>query len=117
MLGVLTGAVCALAIELKYKLGFDDSLDVVGIHLVGGLIGTLYVGVFGMGIGLVDTGSLSQLAVQAVAALSIAAYSFVFAYAIGFAIEKTIGFRVKTDDEAAGVDSLVHGEEGYALVG
>ena len=117
VLGVLTGAVCALAIELKYKLGFDDSLDVVGIHLVGGLIGTLYVGVFGMGIGLVDTGSLSQLAVQAVAALSIAAYSFVFAYAIGFAIEKTIGFRVRTDDEAAGVDSLVHGEEGYALVG
>jgi ammonium transporter, Amt family len=109
--------VCALAIELKYKLGFDDSLDVVGIHLVGGLIGTLYVGVFGMGIGLVDTGSLSQLSVQAVAALSIAAYSFVLAYGIGFAIEKTIGFRVRTEDEAAGVDSLVHGEEGYALVG
>jgi ammonium transporter, Amt family len=117
VLGVLTGAVCALAIELKYKLGFDDSLDVVGIHLVGGLIGTLYVGVFGMGIGLVDTGSLSQLWVQAVAALSIAAYSFVLAYGIGFAIEKTIGFRVRTEDEAAGVDSLVHGEEGYALVG
>ncbi|MEO7007445.1 MAG: ammonium transporter [Terrimesophilobacter sp.] len=117
VLGVLTGAVCALAIELKYKLGFDDSLDVVGIHLVGGLIGTLYVGVFGMGIGLVDTGSLSQLWVQAVAALSIAAYSFMLAYAIGLAIEKTIGFRVKTEDEAAGVDSLVHGEAGYELVG
>ena len=57
VLGILTGGVCALAIELKYRLGFDDSLDVVGIHLVGGLIGTLYVGVFGMGIGLLDTGA------------------------------------------------------------
>jgi Amt family ammonium transporter len=90
---------------------------VVGIHLVGGLIGTLYVGVFGMGIGLVDTGSFSQLWVQAAGAVSIAAYSFVFAYAIGFAIEKTVGFRVRTEDEAAGVDSLVHGEVGYALAG
>jgi ammonium transporter, Amt family len=117
VLGILTGGVCALAIELKYRLGFDDSLDVVGIHLVGGLIGTLYVGVFGMGIGLIDTGSLAQLQVQAIAALAIAAYSFVLAYAIGIGIEKTIGFRVTTLDEAAGVDTLVHGEEGYALVG
>ena len=117
VLGILTGAVCALAIDLKYLLGFDDSLDVVGIHLVGGIIGTLYVGIFGIGIGLLDTGSFAQLWVQAIAVFSIAAYSFVLAYAIGYVIEKTIGFRIRNEDEIAGVDTIVHGEEGYALVG
>jgi Amt family ammonium transporter len=115
ILGVLVGAVCALAIDLKYKLGFDDSLDVVGIHLVGGVIGTLYIGIFGSGIGLLDTGSLAQLGVQAVAAFGIAIYSFVLAYAIGWIIQKTIGFRITGEDELAGVDTIVHGEEGYAL--
>jgi Amt family ammonium transporter len=115
VLGVLVGAVCALAIDLKYKLGFDDSLDVVGIHLVGGVIGTLYIGVFGSGIGLLDTGSPKQLVVQAIAAFGIAIYSFVLAYAIGWTIQKTIGFRITNEDEVAGVDTIVHGEEGYAL--
>ncbi len=115
LLGVLVGAVCALAIDLKYKLGFDDSLDVVGIHLVGGMIGTLYIGVFGSGIGLLDTGSLRQLGVQALAAFGIAIYSFGLAYAIGWTIQKTIGFRITNQDELAGVDTIVHGEEGYAL--
>ena len=115
ILGLLAGAVCALAIDLKYKLGFDDSLDVVGIHLVGGMIGTLYIGLFGSGIGLLDTGSPQQLLVQAVAAFGIAIYSFVLAYAIGWTIQKTIGFRITNEDEVAGVDTIVHGEEGYAL--
>jgi Amt family ammonium transporter len=117
VLGTLTGAVCAAAINLKYLLGFDDSLDVVGIHLVGGVIGTLYVGIFGIGIGLMDTGSFAQFWAQAIAALSIAVYSFALAYAIGFAIEKTIGFRITSEDEIAGVDTIVHGEHGYALAG
>jgi Amt family ammonium transporter len=115
LLGVAAGAVCALAIELKFKLGFDDSLDVVGIHLVGGVIGTLYLGFFATGTGLFTGGDLGQLAVQAVAAFSVLAYSFVIALALGFAIEKTIGFRVKNEDEVAGIDTLLHGEEGYAL--
>jgi Amt family ammonium transporter len=115
LLGLIAGAICALAIEFKYKLGFDDSLDVVGIHLVGGVIGTLYIGIFGSGIGLLDTGSLAQLGVQAVAAFGIAIYSFVLAYAIGWIIQKTIGFRITGEDELAGVDTIVHGEEGYAL--
>jgi Amt family ammonium transporter len=115
VLGLLAGAVCALAIELKFKLGFDDSLDVVGIHLVGGVVGTLYIGIFGAGIGLIDSGSLDQLGVQAIGAFSIMIYSFVLAYAIGWIIEKTIGFRVKNEDEIAGVDTVVHGEEGYVL--
>jgi Amt family ammonium transporter len=115
LLGLVAGAVCALAIELKFKLGFDDSLDVVGIHLVGGLIGTLYLGFFAIGTGLFTGGDLGQLAVQTIAALGVLIYSFVVAFILGFAIEKTIGFRVKNEDELAGIDTIVHGEEGYKL--
>ena len=117
VLGLLAGAVCALAIELKYKWGFDDSLDVVGIHLVGGLLGTLYLGFFANTTGLIYSGNLTQLMVQAIAAIAVLVYSFVLAYAIGFAIEKTVGFRVKNEDEVAGIDTVVHGEEGYVLEG
>ncbi|TFD68001.1 ammonium transporter [Cryobacterium ruanii] len=115
LLGAVAGAVCALAVELKFKLGFDDSLDVVGIHLVGGIIGTLYLGFFAIGTGLFTGGGLSQLLVQAIAAFAVLAYSFVVAYLLGLAIEKTIGFRIKNEDELAGIDTSVHGEEGYAL--
>ena len=115
VLGLVAGAVCALAIELKYKIGFDDSLDVVGIHLVGGLIGTLYLGFFANGTGLIYSGSGAQLLVQAIAAFAVLIYSFVLAWIIGFAIQKTIGFRVKNEDEIAGIDTIMHGEEGYVL--
>ncbi|MDQ1584316.1 MAG: ammonium transporter, Amt family [Microbacteriaceae bacterium] len=115
VLGILAGAVCALAIDLKFKLGFDDSLDVVGIHLVGGVIGTLYIGIFGTGIGLIDTGSFAQLGVQAIAAFGVMIFSFVIAWLLGTAIQKTIGFRINNEDEVAGVDTVVHGEEGYVL--
>ncbi|GAA5208765.1 ammonium transporter [Microbacterium kyungheense] len=117
VLGLVAGAVCALAIELKYKWGFDDSLDVVGIHLVGGLLGTLYLGFFANNTGLIYSGDLTQLMVQAIAAIAVLVYSFVLAYAIGWGIEKTIGFRVKNEDEVAGIDTVVHGEEGYVLEG
>jgi Amt family ammonium transporter len=115
VLGILVGAVCCLAIELKYKLGFDDSLDVVGIHLIGGLVGTLYIGIFGSGIGLFATGSFAQLGDQAAGAFGVAIYSFVLAYAIGWVIQKTMGFRIANEDEVAGVDSTVHGEEAYEI--
>ena len=115
LLGFIAGAVCALAIELKFKWGFDDSLDVVGIHLVGGLIGTLYLGFFANGTGLFMGGDGTQLMVQAIAAFSVLIYSFVLAYVIGWVIQKTMGFRVKNEDEVAGIDTIVHGEEGYVL--
>ncbi|WP_159500766.1 ammonium transporter [Microbacterium sp. 18062] len=115
LLGIITGAVCALAVELKWKLGFDDSLDVVGVHLVGGLIGTLYLGFFATETGLFVGGNIEQLVLQFVAAFGVLIYSFVLAWVIGFAIEKTIGFRIKNDDELAGVDTTVHGEAGYSL--
>jgi Amt family ammonium transporter len=115
LLGVVAGMVCALAIEMKFTFGFDDSLDVVGIHLVGGIIGTLYLGFFAIDTGLFVGGDLGQLTVQAIAGFAVLLYSFVIAYILGLAIEKTIGFRVKNEDEVAGIDTSVHGEEGYAL--
>ena len=114
LLGVVTGAVCALAIELKWKLGYDDSLDVVGVHLVGGLIGTIYLGFFATGTGLLVGGDYEQLVLQVIAAVGVLVYSFVVAWILGFVIEKTIGFRIRNEDELAGVDVTVHGEEGYS---
>jgi ammonium transporter len=115
LLGLIAGAISAVAIDLKFRWGFDDSLDVVGIHLVGGLVGTLYLGFFATGTGLFTGGGLGQLVVQAIAVFGVAVYSFVVALLVGLAIERTIGFRVKNEDEIAGIDTVVHGEEGYAL--
>jgi Amt family ammonium transporter len=115
LLGLIAGALCALAIDLKFALGFDDSLDVVGIHLVGGIVGTLFIGVFGRGVGFAFGNDFSQLGKQAIGAGAVLAYSFILAFAIGWVIEKTIGFRVKAEDEIAGIDTVVHGEEAYAF--
>ena len=115
VLGILAGVLCALAVDLKYIFRFDDSLDVVGIHLVGGLIGTLYLGFFANGTGLIYSGDGTQLLVQAIAAFSVMIYSFVLAFVIGWIIEKTMGFRVKNEDEVAGIDLAIHGEAAYVL--
>jgi Amt family ammonium transporter len=117
ILGVVAGVLSALAVELKYKLGYDDSLDVVGIHLVAGLIGTLYLGFFATDTGLFTGGDFGQLVVQAIASIGVLVYSFVVALILGFAIQKTMGFRITNEDEIAGIDTIVHGEEGYALEG
>ena len=115
VLGVLAGVVSALAVDLKFKLGYDDSLDVVGIHLVSGMIGTLFLGFFATGTGLFTGGDFGQLIVQAIAAFGVLIFSFVVALIVGFGIEKTIGFRVKSEDEIAGVDLVVHGEAAYSF--
>ena len=115
VLGVLAGILCALAVDLKFSFGFDDSLDVVGIHLVGGIVGTLFIGVFGTNVGAAFGFGWNQLIAQAIGAFSVLFYSFTLTLLIGFAIEKTIGFRVKAEDEIAGIDTVVHGEEAYAF--
>ncbi len=115
VLGLLAGILCALAIDLKFKFGFDDSLDVVGIHLVGGIVGTLFIGIFGTGVGAAFGFGWHQFIAQCIGAFSVLGYSFVLSLIIGFAIEKTIGFRVKAEDEIAGIDTVVHGEEAYAF--
>jgi Amt family ammonium transporter len=114
VLGLVVGVVCGLAIELKWVLGFDDSLDVVGIHLVAGLIGTLYIGLFGRGVGLFLGFGPEQLGKQAIGAVSVGVYAFVMSYAIGWVLQKTIGFRIASTDEIAGVDNVVHGESAYS---
>ncbi|UDY22647.1 ammonium transporter [Nocardioides sp. Kera G14] len=125
VLGILAGVVCAFAIELKFRLGFDDSLDVVGIHMVGGFIGCWFLGFFaeylptGDGVtanhtGLFFGGNADQLVAQVVCSLAVGAFSFIVALVIGLAIEKTIGFRAKEEDELAGID--IQHETGYELV-
>ena len=115
LLGLIAGILCALAIDLKFALGFDDSLDVVGIHLVGGITGTLFIGIFGTGVGAAFGFGWEQFGKQAIGAGAVLLYSFVLSLVIGFIIEKTIGFRVKAEDEIAGIDTVVHGEEAYAF--
>ncbi len=115
LLGVVAGILCALAVDLKFSFGFDDSLDVVGIHLVGGIVGTLWIGIFGNGVGAAFGFGFDQLAKQAIGAGAVLVFSFVMALIIGFIVEKTIGFRVKAEDEIAGIDTVVHGEEAYAF--
>ena len=113
-LGLLAGVCCALAIELKYLLGFDDSLDVVGIHLVGGVIGTLAIGLAGDGVGLFFGFGAEQLGKQALGVLIVGGYAFAISWLLAAGIQKVIGFRVTTTDEIAGVDLLQHGEMAYA---
>jgi Amt family ammonium transporter len=114
LLGLIVGVVCALAIELKYLLGFDDSLDVVGIHLVGGLVGTIYIGLFGTGVGAFLGFGFEQLGKQLIGSLVVLVFAFVTSYVIGWLIQKTIGFRVTSTDEIAGVDLVLHGETAYS---
>ena len=121
ILGLVAGVLCALAIGLKYKLGYDDSLDVVGVHLVGGLWGTIAIGFFATeaapaGVnGLFYGGGVDQLWRQAVGAFAVLIVSFVVTYLIGLVLEKTVGFRVDSDDELRGVDQTEHAETGYDL--
>jgi ammonium transporter, Amt family len=125
LLGLLSGSICALAVSLKYRFGFDDSLDVVGVHLVGGIVGCLFVGFFGttkvkasggFGIdGLFYGGGLKLLGYQATGAASVLVYSFVIAFILGWVINKTIGFRIEEEDEVSGIDLVEHAETGYDL--
>ena len=122
VIGLIAGIVCALAVGLKYKFNFDDSLDVVGIHLIGGLWGSLSIGFFGsaavnsIGLnGILYGGGTDLLGKQAFGAFFVLGYSFIATLIIGFIIDKTIGFRVKTDAEVAGIDYDQHAETAYEL--
>jgi Amt family ammonium transporter len=118
-LGLIAGVLCALAVGMKYKLGYDDSLDVVGVHLVGGLVGTILIGFLATdaapaGVnGLFYGGGAGQLWTQTFAAVTVMVYSFVVALLIALAIKATMGFRIEEDDEVAGIDTVVHAEVAY----
>ena len=120
VIGVIAGILCALAVSLKYKFGFDDSLDVVGVHLVGGIWGSLAIGLFGTHVvnsigldGLFYGGGTVLLGKQALGVALVAGYSFIATLIIGFAIEKTIGFRISKDAEIEGIDLKEHAESAY----
>ena len=124
VIGFIAGVICALAVGLKYKLGYDDALDVVGVHLVGGIIGSIAIGFFGssavnsLGLnGLFYGGGTELLVKQTLGVVLVMAYSFVATLIIGFAIEKTIGFRVANEEELIGVDQTEHAESAYELGG
>ena len=120
VIGFSAGAICALAVGLKFRFGFDDSLDVVGVHLVGGIVGTLLIGFFGttqvnsLGAnGLFYGGGLTQLGKQAIAAGSVMIYSFVTSYVIAMIIKKTIGLTIGSEAEVEGIDENEHAESAY----
>lgn len=122
VIGLVAGTLTALAVGLKYKLGYDDSLDVVGVHLVGGLWGTVSIGLFGTtavnGLGadgLFYGGGTTLLGKQVFGALLVMAYSFVVTAILGLAINRTIGFRIDRDAEVEGIDLTEHAETAYEL--
>jgi Amt family ammonium transporter len=123
-IGLAAGIVCAWAVSRKYKLGFDDSLDVVGVHGVGGIVGMLGIGLFAVAAvntagrdGLFFGGGAELLGKQALACVATAAYAFIVTWIIAKVIDKTMGFRIKNEDELAGIDTVLHGEDGYAIEG
>ena len=123
-IGVISGAISALVVDLKHKFGFDDSLDVVGVHLVCGIIGTVLIGIFATtsvnefgANGLLYGGGTGQLVRQIQAAVIVLIFSFVVTYILGTILNKTIGFRVTNDEELEGVDIALQAESAYDLVG
>ena len=119
VIGVGAGILCALAVGLKYKLGFDDSLDVVGVHLVGGLFGTLMIGLVATKeapaavSGLFYGGGTDQLWRQAVGAFAVLGYSAVVTAILALILKYTIGLRLDREDEAGGIDEAQHAETAY----
>jgi ammonium transporter, Amt family len=127
VVGVVAGAVCAWAVGVKYRLGYDDSLDVVGVHFVGGVVGTVLIGIFatqanvenlGFGsAGLFYGGGTTQLGKQIVAVLAVMVYAFAVTWVIGKLIDKSIGFRVDEETEVSGIDQAEHLETAYDNIG
>jgi len=118
-IGAGAGILCALAVGLKFKFGFDDSLDVVGVHLVGGLFGTLMIGLVAAPeapaavAGLFYGGGTDQLWRQAVGAFAVLGYSAVVTAILALLLKYTIGLRLDREAEAAGIDEAEHAETAY----
>ncbi len=118
-IGAIGGALCALAVGLKFKLGFDDALDVVGVHMIGGLTGTLLIGLFAAPEapaavkGLFYGGGFDQLWRQAVGAFAVLGYSFIVTTILALILKYTIGLRLDAEDEANGIDEAEHAETAY----
>ena len=120
VVGLAAGVVCSFAIGLKFKLNYDDSLDVVGVHFVGGVIGVVLIGLLATSVmtggaqGTFFGGGLGQLGKQLLAVGVVGGYAFAVTYRLARLIDKIMGFRVSPEDEAGGVDFAQHAETAYA---
>jgi Amt family ammonium transporter len=119
-IGVIAGVICCLAVAIKFRFGFDDSLDVVAVHLIGGIVGALSIGFFGQDAvnalgrdGLFYGGGLGQLGRQAVGVSSVLVFTFVMTFLIAKVIDMTMGLRVSRDVELEGLDINLHAESAY----
>jgi Amt family ammonium transporter len=120
-IGAITGAMCSLAIGLKFKMGFDDSLDVVGVHMVGGLTGTILIGLFATDKapaainGVFYGGGWDQMRRQVIGAFAVLGYSFFATLIIGYILHLILGFRISEEAELTGIDVASHAESAYEL--
>ncbi|MFE2999650.1 ammonium transporter [Nocardia sp. NPDC059246] len=120
IVGLVAGVVCSFAVSWKFKGNYDDSLDVVGVHFVGGIVGTLLIGFLASAVmtggpkGLFYGGGLGQLGKQAVGVLTVAAFAFGVTFLLGKVLDKLIGFRITKEDEIGGIDFALHAETAYA---
>ncbi|CAB4540980.1 unannotated protein [freshwater metagenome] len=122
LIGLAAGAICYLSLALKNRFGFDDSLDVIAVHLIGGLLGSLLLGVFSdttinsLGAdGLFNGGGSSLLGKQLLASVAVFAFSFGVTYIVAIIINKTMGLRVTHDEEMVGLDQSQHAETAYQV--
>ncbi len=117
--GLAAGVVCYYAVSLKFRFGYDDSLDVVGVHLVGGIVGSLLLGILAQAsVGGVDGalfGEIATLWYQFVGVVAVLAFSFVASWLIAKVVDATVGLRVTDQQEAEGLDIALHEERGYVL--
>jgi len=122
-IGLVAGILCYLAVGLKFKLGYDDSLDVVAVHGVGGTVGALLTGVFATtlinpdGANGLLYGNAALVGTQAIAIVATIAYSFIVSFIILKIIDAVMGLRVSEEEEINGLDLALHSETGYALGG
>jgi Amt family ammonium transporter len=121
LLGLLAGTACLLGVQVKYRFGYDDSLDVVGVHFVGGVVGTMFLGLFATAAvnpsvvheGLLYGGGLSQLGRQGVGVVAATAWSFLATYLLAVGVNRVIPLRVSEEAEATGLDQALHSESAY----
>jgi ammonium transporter, Amt family len=120
VVGLAAGIVCSFAVGAKFRFNYDDSLDVVGVHFVGGVVGVSLIGLFATAVmtsgpqGLFYGGGFTQLGKQALAIVVVALYAFTVSFILAKLIDRVMGFRVSADDETAGVDFAQHAETAYA---
>ncbi|MEB8343550.1 ammonium transporter [Streptomyces endophyticus] len=121
VVGLVAGVVCSYAVAWKLRLNYDDSLDVVGVHFIGGVVGTVLIGLFATSAmtgsaakeGLFYGGGFGQLGKQLLAVLVVAAYTFLVTYGIGKGIDRLMGFRAEAEEELTGLDQTAHAESAY----